>query len=818
MAYEPFLIAPFKVGLDTDMEPWLLPEDAFENITNAHIHHGVIEKRQGFRELAEAAETDSNYAISNISQGDPGIVTITSTTSTGGSGVANIVDGTRVQINYVVGMTEVNGVQYIAQNVLGTTFELTDLNGNNVDTTGFNAYTSDGYVSVFPAERIMGIGRCFDDAGLRDTIVWDTQRGYYFNKTNSSLSPLDLSDIFNSGETDYVFWTTWSSVAGTASSSLNRIYFTNGLQVQGGLNGLRYYSCSTPPLAPIPATGPTGSLFQPPINGGNTINGCRFVFALKQRLFLFDTIEGGTRYPQRIRWCAPRRPGTPGAFTNEWDDNVPGLGGFLDAPTSEQMVTARYLQDIIIVFFTNSIWAARPTSDPRLPIRWDKINSTRGADAKFGSLEFDRHVMGISNRGLSITDGNETRRIDDKIEDFVTDLINGDEFPRVYMNRNFQLRRTWILYPALEAEVGSEENDSALILDEESGAYSTYEIAMNVLGHGQTGFDLALDDFPNSPTSLNPFNLPVKLEDAGEMTLQDYHSESNDELFLGGDVEGKIYEMDFGNDDDGSSINMSITSAAWNPYKGQGVQCELGYIDLYIDSNPDLNFAISFFKNNQDAPYKTVGVNGLPDLRELGVLQDVKPLNPSTNGFTFESNNHNLTTGESIYMYQIRGPDFLNGESYNVTVIDNNTFEINEDFSSNGTSITAISQANPGVVSAPSHPFSDADAFIISGGDMTEVIGNIYIVSNATENSFELLGVDTTSFTPYTTGGVVFPYYLGGGIITELPLSQNRTWKRVYAGGTGYWHQIEISQVFNDQPIRIHALMPHFKKIGTRII
>ena len=51
MTFEPFLIAPYKIGLDLDMDPWLLPEDAFEYIKNAYIHHGVVHKRAGYRVL-----------------------------------------------------------------------------------------------------------------------------------------------------------------------------------------------------------------------------------------------------------------------------------------------------------------------------------------------------------------------------------------------------------------------------------------------------------------------------------------------------------------------------------------------------------------------------------------------------------------------------------------------------------------------------------------------------------------------------------------------------------------------------------------------
>lgn len=813
MTYQPFLIAPFRVGLDLDLDPWLLPEDAFAEIKNAHLRHGVIEKRQGFKILAQAAATNADFRITAATNTDPVVLTLVD--------VTGLSDGDRIQVNYVVGMTQLNGNQYLVANKTGGaggTIELQDLNGNDINGIAYGAYISGGFVSTFPGDRIMGIGNTYDSEGNKNAYVWDSKRGYFFDKTNQSLEPLDLSDIFDSGEEDYVMWTNWSSVASTSASPLNRIYFTNGKAHSAGLNGLRFYSAATEPTAPQAAS---ASLFRPTINGGNAIDGAQFVFAIKQRLLLIGTIEGATVYAQRMRWCAARRPGTPGSFTNEWNDNVPGLGGFVDAPTSEHVVTAQQLQDSIIVWFTNSVWIINPTNDPRLPFKWDKINSFRGADARAGSLEFDRYSLGVSIRGISATDSNETKRIDDRVQDFVTDLINSEGFGKTFCARDYQLLRTWILY--VGGEEDNDEVNGALILDDESGAWSIYDISMNVLGHGQIAEDTRLDDFPDSPTSLNPRDLPIYLVDdefgAGDSTLQDYHWEANDELFLGGDIHGFIYELNEGQDDNGIPIEFSLKSAAWNPYKGQGVECELGWVDFYVDASQDTTFVVNFYKNNMDSSYASKRLDCLPPLKQRALIQNIQPLNPSTDGYLISANGHGLSDGDFIYIYGITGPEFLNAQQYQVSSCLEDTFIIAQDFSANGTAITSItSPANPGVVTASGHPFIDGDEIVISGGQMTQVIGNRYVVADATVDTFELQGVNTTGFTPYVSDGVVFPYYEGGGIITELPFYEGKVWKRAYAGGMGYWHQVEILQQENNTPFRLHGMIPYFKKTGDRMI
>lgn len=68
--------------------------------------------------------------------------------------------------------------------------------------------------------------------------------------------------------------------------------------------------------------------------------------------------------------------------------------------------------------------------------------------------------------------------------------------------------------------------------------------------------------------------------------------------------------------------------------------------------------------------------------------------------------------------------------------------------------ITGITKANPAVVTATSHTFSNGDEVEISGVvGMTELNGTRAIVANVTANTFELLGVDSTGYTTYVSGG-----------------------------------------------------------------
>tara|TARA_R100000655_G_scaffold2756_2_gene10695 strand:+ start:3524 stop:5524 length:2001 start_codon:yes stop_codon:yes gene_type:complete len=79
--------------------------------------------------------TESNKTISGATQANPGVITATS------HGYSN---GDHVIITSVVGMTELNGKTFKVANKTTNTFEIQDVDGNNVNTTGYTAYGSAG--------------------------------------------------------------------------------------------------------------------------------------------------------------------------------------------------------------------------------------------------------------------------------------------------------------------------------------------------------------------------------------------------------------------------------------------------------------------------------------------------------------------------------------------------------------------------------------------------------------------------------------------------------------------------------------------------
>lgn len=72
--------------------------------------------------------------------------------------------------------------------------------------------------------------------------------------------------------------------------------------------------------------------------------------------------------------------------------------------------------------------------------------------------------------------------------------------------------------------------------------------------------------------------------------------------------------------------------------------------------------------------------------------------------------------------------------------------------------ITAITAANPPVVTSTAHGNLEGDVGQIAGVvGMTELNGNLYVVDDPTANTFELADVDASAYAAYVSGGTFAP-------------------------------------------------------------
>jgi len=102
----------------------------------------------------QGAILEANKTISGATKANPCVITATS------HGYSN---GDEIYITSVVGMTELNGKYYKIKNKATNTFELTDIDDDNINSSGFTTYGSAG-----TAARVYTIATTFETADLFD--------------------------------------------------------------------------------------------------------------------------------------------------------------------------------------------------------------------------------------------------------------------------------------------------------------------------------------------------------------------------------------------------------------------------------------------------------------------------------------------------------------------------------------------------------------------------------------------------------------------------------------------------------------------------
>ena len=99
---------------------------------------------------------ESHKLIDGITQANPAVVT--TATSHGYS------NGDEIRITGVMGMTELNNKFFLVANVTSTTFELQDLDGNNIDSTSYGAWSMNGLT-----KRVYEITSPYPESDLLDS-------------------------------------------------------------------------------------------------------------------------------------------------------------------------------------------------------------------------------------------------------------------------------------------------------------------------------------------------------------------------------------------------------------------------------------------------------------------------------------------------------------------------------------------------------------------------------------------------------------------------------------------------------------------------
>lgn len=455
-----FMIAPLD-SMQQDMKPWLLPEQAFAELINAYIFRGRVRKRFGSSVMNKfvADDKQQNYTRLRLQVGTTDAVT---------GNFHAVMPGAKWKIGQMFSVNDdvftvyqANGLTYstsIAEATYDTATGTLDIT-NNLFNAGLPVY-------FYPAEPVMGIVQ-YDALEINNepTMAFDTQFAYQFN----GIAWQRAGTAVWTG-TDYQFF--WACNWRGVDAQDFILYVVNN----NATDGIRYWNAITwTTLTPI-------------VNAGNTLlKSSRIIVPFKGRLLCLNTFEGvGGATAQFTSRCRFSQNGTPliTADVNAWREDIPGKGGFIDAPTKEAIVSCGFIKDRLIVYFERSTWELAYTQNQILPFVWQRINAEIGAESTFSSVPFDKVVLGMGQTGVNACNGANVDRIDQKIPDLVFDISNTDQgVERVCGIRDYFTQMVYWAYPfkySLE-----KYPNRLLIYNYLNGAWAIFNDSVTAFGYYQ---------------------------------------------------------------------------------------------------------------------------------------------------------------------------------------------------------------------------------------------------------------------------------------------------------------------------------------------
>jgi len=446
------MIAPLNSGLDNDKRPWMIADDAFEQLSNAYVFRGRVKKRVGSKLLNE----DPNLSRLRIN--------VATTAAVTGNLVATIMPG----IYWAIGQQfSVEGTVFTVYQANGATYTTGAATATYNTASGSLVITGNNenpstVIYFYPNSPVMGL-ISYETNAVNDepTYAFDTQFAYqYINGWER------LGTAIWAGTDSQFFW---------------------GATYRGPLNSDKYLFI-TNFNAPDPIKywdSAAWNDFIPLLDAVTTLVTGRIILPFKNRLIVLNTIENDGvadfSYPNRCRFSWNGSPVDVAA----WRADIPGKGDWLDAPIVEAIITAEFLRDRLIVYFERSTWELVYTGNEIAPFRWQQINTELGAESTFSIVPFDRHVLGVGDVGIHQCNGINVQRIDNKIPDKVFQFSNIDDGrERIYGIRDYYTELVYWSYPEGEREFGIYPN-KILVYNYNNNAWAINDDTITAFGYFQ---------------------------------------------------------------------------------------------------------------------------------------------------------------------------------------------------------------------------------------------------------------------------------------------------------------------------------------------
>ncbi len=546
MAYQPLYISKMETGLVQSRQEFILPNDAYPTLENAYVWRERIKRKQGYKLLGRLRRTFLVLSLGNTPNGTTWNFNIYATV------IPPIIPETNAEIEPGSVVITVGGVVLtdegdgtFSSNTAGWSGTINYATGDVSITKpgGITAATMD--FNYFPGLPVMGLReRELDAINFEETIAFDTVYAYRF---------------IGGGWTEFIPGTTWTG------TNFEFFWTTNYWVANGNTKVFWATNFSGVLGDPIRYTqGTAWADFAPIINAVNDrLTQALVMLPFRGRMVVGNTLEGqnlasSVPHQNRIRWAAIGNPFSEvsGIVTivnpTAWRDDIRGKGGFLDIPTSENIISFGYVRDNLVVYCERSTWQLRYTGRSIAPFQIERVNSELGAESTFSAVQFDTSLVGVGDKGIVECDSFKSERIDVKIPNLVFGFNNANEGPaRVYGIRDFIQKLAYWTYP-----LQPEGNPYAitfpnrrLVYNYENDSWAIFTDSLTALGTFQPQDSPQWQDFPGPDLANQWQSQNVPWRERQELQPD----------IIGGNQQGYVLYLDWQAGNDQSLFITNIT-------------------------------------------------------------------------------------------------------------------------------------------------------------------------------------------------------------------------------------------------------------------
>ena len=203
MPMDRFLIAPFKTGQQQDVRPWLILDDAFQELNNAYVFRGRVRKRPGSSVMntSVALSVQQLYTRLRINIG-----TVAAHTIPGGSTQLQLGQAFSVG-NDIFTIYQLGAAALTYSTNAGATATINST--SNPNTVAFTGEPNGSVVWYYPSLPVMGFAT-YDSDLVEDEplFAFDTQFSYMWDSTNLYWNRVGTA-VWTGSNLNYFWCSTW---------------------------------------------------------------------------------------------------------------------------------------------------------------------------------------------------------------------------------------------------------------------------------------------------------------------------------------------------------------------------------------------------------------------------------------------------------------------------------------------------------------------------------------------------------------------------------------------------------------------------------